>query len=103
METRNDLDYANSQPNENELPEDIISTNDKIADAKELLRKNGYYIDTLYHIDDVQSHYKCTDAQAMEIIDLAIDNDGTANQIWESMTYFAEDMGLKENYDEDTY
>ena len=25
--------------------------------------------------------------------------DGTANQIWESMRYFAEDMGLKEKED----
>ena len=45
-----------------QLPEDIIETNDKIADAKELLREN----------------------------------DGTANQVWESIRYFAEDMGLKE-------
>ena len=62
-----------------QLPEDIIATNDKIADAKELLRENGYYIHTLYHIDDVSSMYDCTDSQAMEIIELAIDNDG---KIW---------------------
>tara|TARA_R100001086_G_C11644074_1_gene205357 strand:+ start:57 stop:320 length:264 start_codon:yes stop_codon:yes gene_type:complete len=83
----------------NLLPEDIIATNDKIADAKELLRQNGYYIHNLYHIDDVTRMYECTDSEAMEIIELAIDNDGTANQIWENMRYFAEDMGLKEKED----
>tara|TARA_R110002020_G_scaffold208419_2_gene414151 strand:- start:791 stop:1045 length:255 start_codon:yes stop_codon:yes gene_type:complete len=82
-----------------QLPEDIIATNDKIADAKELLRENGYYIYTLYHVDDVKSMYDCTDSQAMEIIEFAIDNDGTANQIWENMRYFAEYMGLKEKED----
>jgi hypothetical protein len=82
-----------------QLPEDIIAINDKIADAKELLRENGYYIHTLYHVDDVKSMYDCTDSQAMEIIELSIDNDGTANQIWENMRYFAEDMGLKEKED----
>ena len=53
----------------------------------------------MYHIDDVTSMYDCTDSEAMEIIELAIDNDGTANQIWENMRYFAEDMGLKEKED----
>lgn len=71
----------------------------EIEKAKEILKKHGYYIHTLYHIDDVTSMYDCTDSEAMEIIELAIDNDGTANQIWENMRYFAEDMGLKEKED----
>ena len=70
-----------------------------ISQAKELLRENGYYIYSLYHIEDVQSHYECTDAEAMDILDQALDNDGTANQVWESIRYFAEDMGLKEKED----
>jgi len=82
-----------------QLPEDIISTNDKISDAKELLRENGYYIYSMYHIEDVQSNYECTDSEAMDVLDQALDNDGTANQVWESIRYFAEDMGLKEKKD----
>ena len=82
-----------------ELPEDVIALNDKIADAKELLRQNGYYIYSMYHIEDVQSYYECTDSEAMDILDQALDNDGTANQVWESIRYFAEDMGLKEKED----
>jgi len=80
----------------NLLPEDIIAINDKIADAKELLREHGYYIHNMYHVDDVQSWYSCTDSEAMEGLELAIDNNGTANQVWESIRYFAQDMGLKE-------
>jgi len=53
----------------------------------------------MYHIEDVQSYYECTDAEAMDILDQALDNDGTANQVWESIRYFSEDMGLKEKED----
>jgi len=72
---------------------------ERISQAKELLRESGYYIYSMYHIEDVQSHYECTDSEAMDILDQALDNDGTANQVWESIRYFAEDMGLKEKED----
>lgn len=88
---RNDLDYANSQPNENELNKESVWLKDDVKKAIKLLRDNGYYVDSLYHIDDVQSHYDCENEIAQEILGMAIDNDGTANQIWESITYMAED------------
>ena len=72
---------------------------DRISKAKELLKESGYYIHTLYHVEDVTSMYDCTDSQAMDILDQALDNDGTANQVWESIRYFAEDIGLKEKED----
>lgn len=67
-----------------------------ISQAKNLLEDNGYYVHSIYHVDDVTRMFDCTDTQAMQILELAIDNDGTANQIYENMIYFAEDMGLKE-------
>ena len=72
---------------------------EEIAKAKNLLEDSGYYVHSIYHIDDVSRMFDCTDAQAMQILELAIDNDGTANQIYENMRYFAEDMGLKEKED----
>ena len=68
----------------------------EIKQAKSVLEKHGYYVHSIYNVDDVTRMYDCTDAQAMQILELAIDNDGTANQIYENMRYFAEDMGLKE-------
>jgi len=90
METRNDLEYANSQPNENELNKESVWLKDDVKKAIKLLRDNGYYVDGLYHIEDVQNHYECEDEIAQEILGMSIDNDGTANQIWESIVYIAE-------------
>jgi len=71
----------------------------EIAKAKEILSKHGYYVGNLYQAEDVQSIYECTDDQAIDVLDKALDNDGTANEIWESIRYFSEDMGLKEKED----
>ena len=71
----------------------------RISEAKRLLEDSGYYVHSIYHVDDVSRMFDCTDAQAMQILELSIDNDGTANQIYENMRYFAEDMGLKEKED----
>ena len=111
QEMRNDLDYANSQANEEQLEKEekfvphAISNatfghyrqqQKEIDEAMKTLRNAGYYVDSMYHIDDVKSHYDCEDEIAQEIIGLAIDSDGTANQIWEAITYMAEDeYGLK--------
>ena len=68
----------------------------KIDEAIKTLRSAGYYMDSLYHVDDVKDHYDCEDEIAQEIIGLAIDNDGTENQILEAITYMAEDeQGLE--------
>ena len=72
---------------------------DRISQALDVLEKAGYYIRNLYQVEDVQSIYECTDDQAFDVLDKALDNDGTANEIWESIRYFAEDMGLKEKED----
>jgi len=72
---------------------------EEIAKAKEILSKHGYYVGNLYQAEDVQSIYECTDDQAIDVLDKALDNDGTANEIWESIRYFSEDMGLKEKED----
>jgi len=72
---------------------------DRISQALDVLEKAGYYIRNLYQVEDVQSIYECTDDQAFDVLDKALDNDGTANEIWESIRYFSEDMGLKEKED----
>ena len=82
-----------------QLPEDIIATNDKIADAKELLRENGYYIYSIYHVDDVKTYFDCTDAEAMDVLDSALDNDATAETIWMAIRDIGDMMGLKEKKD----
>tara|TARA_A100000172_G_C3016604_1_gene101684 strand:+ start:32 stop:310 length:279 start_codon:yes stop_codon:yes gene_type:complete len=88
---RNDLEYANSQPNENEL-----KIQNPIAKAIETLNNAGFYTGSLYHVDDVKRYFKCTNDEALDVLDSAIDNDGTAETIWIAIKDIGDMMGLKE-------
>ena len=35
---------------------------------KDLLREQGYFVDNLWHVSDVQENFKCTDEQAQNIL-----------------------------------
>ena len=36
--------------------------------AREVLKKNGYFVDNLWHVDDVKSGFNCDDNKAQEIL-----------------------------------
>jgi len=40
-----------------------------IKDAKALLKKEGYCVENLWHIDDIKQNYKCSDEDAMDILE----------------------------------
>lgn len=63
----------------------------EIEKAKEVLRKAGYFIDNLWHIDDVKLRYNCEDDdQAQDILYSALTNDATMEQIWFAIDYVAQ-------------
>lgn len=66
----------------------------KIEQAKQVLRDNGYYVDNLWSVEDVVSNYNCTDEEAQEVLDGALQNDATMEQIWYAIDYHAEEIGL---------
>ena len=66
----------------------------KIEDAREVLRDAGYFVDSLWSIQDVTSMYECTRAEAERVIDGALTNDATAEQVWLAIGIYADDMGL---------
>jgi hypothetical protein len=65
-----------------------------IEQAKQVLRDNGYYVDNLWSVEDVVSNYNCTDDEAQEVLDGALQNDATMEQIWYAINYHAEEIGL---------
>lgn len=73
--------------------DDIIVT--KIEDnyyksveyARQLLKDNGYYVENLWHIDDVKSKKECSDDEAYDILDNALQNEATYEQIWMGIDY----------------
>jgi hypothetical protein len=66
-----------------------------VEQAKQVLRDAGYFVDNLWHVDDIKDRYECDDdEQAQYILDLALTNDATMNQIWFAIDMMAQDEGL---------
>jgi hypothetical protein len=54
-----------------------------VEKAKKVLRENGYFVDNLWHIDDVQSLHKGASTEdAHRILYAALTNAATMEQIW---------------------
>ena len=67
----------------------MLTRNDqqRIDHARETLKEFGYYVDNLWHIDDVKSKKECSDDEAYDILDNALQNEATYEQIWMSIDY----------------
>ena len=64
-------------------------------EAKEVLRNAGYFIDNLWHVDDIKFRYNCDDdEQAQDILNTALTNEATMEQIWFAIDMVAEEDGL---------
>jgi hypothetical protein len=72
-----------------------------VIEAKKVLKENGYFVDNLWHIDDVKSKFKCDDDVAQEILNQALTNEATMEQIWFSIGEFGGMEGLVSLDDED--
>ena len=67
----------------------------EIDNAREILRSYGYYVNNLWHIDDVKSKHECSDDWAYDILDDALQNEATYEQIWMGIDYAIEDKITK--------
>lgn len=68
-----------------------LTTMKEIELAKAVLRENGYFVDNLWHVDDVQESYKCDDEMAHDVLYDALTNDVTMQQIWLAIDITAKD------------
>lgn len=62
------------------------------------LERRGYYTQSLWTIEDVQDIFVCTDDEAQEVLDSALNNEATMEQIWFSIKLFGEYKNLTEQY-----
>ena len=44
---------------------------------------------------DVTANYECTEEEAQKVLDSALTNEATYQQIWEAISYKAESINLK--------
>ena len=66
---------------------------EEIEKAREVLREAGYYVDNLWHIDDVRTLFEnVTDEQAQEILDASFQNEATFDQIWFAIEQIGQDI-----------
>lgn len=68
---------------DNEIFAHYRTEKNRLQEAREILRMNGYYTDNLWHIDDVKQNYDITDDQAYEMLDKAMQLDYTTSNIFE--------------------
>jgi hypothetical protein len=68
----------------------------KIEEAKAILKQAGYYIDNLWHVDDVKSRFECDEDDAQEVLHSALKNEATMEQIWYAILESGRAEGLQE-------
>jgi hypothetical protein len=51
---------------------------EEIDQAKEVLRKAGYHVDSLWHVQDVTDRYECSEDNAYEILTEVLDTNISA-------------------------
>ena len=61
----------------------------KIDEARATLREAGYFVDNLWHIDDVEG--ELANEKKQSILNKALTNDTTMNQIWFSINQATHD------------
>lgn len=71
-----------------------LKTIEVIGDDMPTLRED-YQTENLWQIEDVKTHYNCSDAQALDVLERALTNDATMNQIWEAIDAEAEWMEIE--------
>ena len=74
---------------------EMLPTDREIEEAKVLLRKVGYFTDNLWCIEDVQGRFKCDDETAQAILNTALTNEATMEQIHYAIGDAAEFEGLE--------
>lgn len=83
IDSIDELNEALENGNEIGIPVGNIN----IHEAKQVLKEAGYFIDSLWHIQDV---YNVADGniqkdQAMQVLSMALTNDVTTDQVWHSI------------------
>ncbi len=65
-----------------------------IEEAKSYLTEQGFYTGNLWCVKDVQDNYDCTEDEAQEVLDEALQKNTTMEQIWNAIDYHAQKEGL---------
>lgn len=62
--------------------------------ARELLKKNGYFVDNLWHTRDVQTKFNVQDDVAYNVLSVLLDSDYHKERVNQDISDTGKDMGL---------
>lgn len=62
--------------------------------------REDYQTGNLWCVADMEN-YDCTPEEALEVLEQALTNDATMEQIWYAINFHAEEMGLKRKDEEE--
>jgi hypothetical protein len=74
---------------------DGLSDGVKEKQARIILKELGFAVENLWQVSDVMMTYSCTEEEAMSIMNKALSNEATMNQIWESIDSEASMLGFE--------
>lgn len=69
---------------------------EEIEQAKAILKKHGYQVHNLWHIDDAKSKFNLSDDDAYDLVYRALTNDATMEQIWLAIDIIGDIEGYEE-------
>jgi hypothetical protein len=86
-----EIDYLRGQLNEAKKKlKDIV-------EARLFLRSKGYFVENLWTTDDVTENYNCTKEQAQQVLEMALTNEATMQQIWLSIDDACDTLEIHKN------
>jgi len=67
-----------------------------VEQAKQVLKDAGYFVDNLWHINDIKDKYNCdSDEQAQDILYNSLTNESVMEYIWDSINIVADEKNLE--------
>ena len=66
------------------------------ATARALLRSKGYFVENLWCVDDVTQNYDCSREVAYDVLNRAMTNEATMQQIFMSIDDVCDVLGIKQ-------
>jgi len=66
-----------------------------IEQAKQVLKDAGYFVDNLWHINDVRDKFKCDDRMAAEVLSSVLTGHYIMESINEQINYEGGEIGLE--------
>jgi ribosome-associated translation inhibitor RaiA len=67
-----------------------------IAEARLFLKSKGYFMENLWTTDDVTQNYDCTQEQAHQVLEMALTNEATIEQIFLAIDDACEHLEIKQ-------